>query len=198
MVRLSQSSVLRGLLSNSRCPGPIVRIGPNAVSINTVSALEEIYGNRKANVKKSGWYESIAASAGGPSTHSEVNREQHAFRRRVLGHAFSDSAIRSAEAFILENIRNWCKHLAEGAKHGEWAREKDMNDWCTYLAYDIMGDLVFGKRFNVMENDEHRFVPATSMGSVRFVYSVPNILSVSIPFTKRKAYHFRPLTYILD
>jgi len=41
-------------LAQSMSAGPIVRIGPNAVSINTISALKEIDGNRKANVQKTG------------------------------------------------------------------------------------------------------------------------------------------------
>ena len=176
--------------------GPVVRIGPNTVSINTISALEEIYASRKANVKKTGWYKSAAAAgdagSGAQSTHTEINRERHAFRRRVLGHAFSDSAIRSAETFVLANIRTWCKHLSQGAKPGEWTPEKNMDDWCTYLAYDIMGDLVFGKRFNVIENDEHRLVPAINMSALRFVYPVWALLLLP----KRKSYHFHRLLTI--
>jgi cytochrome P450 len=134
--------------------------------------LKEIYANRKANVKKTEWYKTIDSGTGAMSTHSEVNRERHAFRRRILDHAFSDSAIRSTETFIIDNIRTWCEHLAEGAKAGEWTPEKNMSDWCTYIAYDIMGDLVFGKHFNMMENDEHRFVPAMMMSALEFIYPV--------------------------
>jgi cytochrome P450 len=134
--------------------------------------LKEIYANRKANVQKTAWYKILDAGTGAMSTHSEVNRERHAFRRRVLDHAFSDNAIRSAETFIIENIRNWCKHLGKGARHGEWTSAKNMSDWCTYVAYDIMGDLVFGKRFDIMESDEHRFVPPMSMSASQFIYTV--------------------------
>lgn len=168
----------------------MVRIAPNSLSINTISALEEIYANRKANVKKTAWYTFAAAAgdsgSGAQSTHTEIDRERHAFRRRVLNHAFSDSAIRSADTFVLANIRTWCKHLAQGAPPGEWTREKNMDEWCTYLAYDIMGDLVFGKRFNVMENDEHRQVPAISMSALRFIYPV-----CALPLLpRRESYHF--------
>lgn len=170
--------------------GPVVRIGPNTVSINTISALEHIYGNRKANVKKTEWYKSTAAAgdsgSGAQSTHTEIDRDRHAFRRRVLGHAFSDSAIRSAETFVLANIRTWCKHLGEGAPPGEWTREKNMDEWCTYLAYEVMGDLVFGKRFNVMENDEHRQVPAIAMSALRFIYPVWTLRLLP----RRKSYRF--------
>jgi cytochrome P450 len=120
------------------------------------------------------------------STHSEVNRERHAFKRRVLDHAFTTSAISSAETFILDNIRTWCKHLAEGAKPGEWTPEKNMADWCTYIGYDIMGDLVFGKRFDVMETNEHRFVPELMMGALQFLY--PVWLPSTLPFPKQKIF----------
>lgn len=123
-------------------------------------------------MQKTEWYRTIDSGTGAMSTHSEVDRDRHAFRRRVLDHAFSDGAIRSAETFILENIRTWCEHLGEGAEPGEWITARNMSDWCTYVAYDIMGDLVFGKRFNVMENDEHRHVPAMMIGSMKLIYPV--------------------------
>lgn len=143
--------------------------------------MKEIYANRKANVKKSPWYESLDSAAGALSTHAETNRERHAFKRRVLDHAFSDGAIRSAETFIVDNIRTWCVHLGQGAEAGEWTPEKSMSDWCTYVAYDIMGDLVFGKRFNVMGNDEHRFVPPMMMSALSFIYPVPKLPFPSYP-----------------
>ena len=135
------------------------------------------------------------------STHSEINRERHAFRRRVLDHAFSDGAVRSAEAFIIDNVRTWCKHLGEGAELGEWTPEKNMSDWCTYVAYDIMGDLVFGKRFNVMGNDEHRFVPAMMISAMNFVYPVRNRIHSPFPkqdilqFLQTHLYPFRRATF---
>jgi hypothetical protein len=47
-----------------------------------------------------------------------------------------------------------------------------MSDWSTYLNYDIMGDLVFGKRFNCMESTDHRFVPKLMLSATAFIYPV--------------------------
>jgi cytochrome P450 len=149
-----------------------VRIGPNAVSINTISALREIYANRRANVCKADWYRTIDVSSGAFSTHSEIDRTRHAFRRRVLDHAFSDTALRSAETFIVENVRTWCKVLDSGGGYDGWSEPKNMSVWSTWLNYDIMGDLVFGKRFNCMEGGDHRFVPALMMNCNAFIYPV--------------------------
>ena len=160
--------------ANVKTPiGPIVRIAPNTLSINTISGLREIYGSRKSNVQKADWYRSIDAASGAFSTHSEIDRDKHAFRRRVLDHAFSDSAVRSVEPYIIANVRAWCKYLGDGSlKPGSWNPAKNMSDWCTYLGYDIMGDLTFGKRFNCIESEEHRYVPGLMMASTKFIYVV--------------------------
>jgi len=174
---LQCSSKPISLLPNLEPQGPIVRIGPNALSINTIGALKEIYGSRKANVRKSDWYRTLDSGSGAFSTHSEIDKNKHAFRRRVLEHAFSDSALRSAESLILENVRIWCKHLGSSeeaglVRAGEWTPAKNMTEWSNYLSYDIMGDLIFGKKFKYMEREEHRYVPGLMMRATEFVYVV--------------------------
>ena len=138
--------------------------------MNTTGALEEIYASRKANVQKADWYRTIDAGSGAFSTHSEIDRGKHAFRRRVLGHAFSDAAVRSAETLILENVKIWCTYLGANAK--EWTPPKNMGDWANYLSYDIMGNLTFGTRFECIEKDEHRYVPGLMMRATEYVYVV--------------------------
>lgn len=135
--------------------------------------MREIYGSRKSNVQKADWYRTIDAPSGAFNTHSEIDRDKHAFKRRVLDHAFSDSALRSAEPFIVDNVRAWCKHLGEGSpESGDWTPAKNMNDWSTYLGYDIMGDLTFGKRFNCVGSEDHRYILGLMMKSTKFVYVV--------------------------
>ena len=153
--------------------GPIVRIGPNTLSLNTSSALRDIYGSRRANVQKSDWYRTVDAPSGAFSTHSEIDRDKHAFRRRVLDHAFSDSALRSAEDFVLDNVRAWCKHIGAGAPNPRaWTPSLNISDWSIYLGFDIMGELTFGQSFHCMESDEHRDVPGLMLRSAKFVYIV--------------------------
>jgi len=147
--------------------------------------LKEIYASRKANVQKSDWYRTIDAGSGAFSTHSEIDKTKHAFRRRVLDYAFSDSALRSAETFILENVRIWCKYLGspeEGGpvRAGEWTPAKNMTEWSNYLSYDIMGDLTFGKRFECVEREEHRYVPSLMMRATKFVYVVRDLSSTHL------------------
>jgi hypothetical protein len=124
-------------------------------------------------VQKAKWYLTIDAPSGAASTHSEIKSVNHSFRRRVLDHAFSNRAIQSVEPFIVENVRIWIKRLGDGERlEGGWIKSKDVNVWNTYLGYDIMGDLTFGKRFNCLSEMEHRFVPGMMTKGTKFIYKV--------------------------
>lgn len=135
--------------------GPIVRIAPNTISFNTPSALQEIYSTRKANVRKSDWYKTVDAPSGAFSTHSELDWKKHASRRRVLDHAFSESALKSASTFVINNITAWLQRLGEKTDpQNEWSDPKQMSEWTSFLYYDITGDLAFGSSFQAIDRGE--------------------------------------------
>ena len=155
--------------------GDIVRTGPNMLSINTAGALKTIYASGKANTKKGWWYEILPATSNEWTTHSTIDREYHAYRRRVMSHAFSDNAIRNAEHFILENVRKFTNLLAETRSVTEGdGRSKNWNmaEWATNLNFDVMGDLAFGKTFDCLGSEKNRWVPDLILGATGFVYFV--------------------------
>jgi cytochrome P450 len=135
-------------------PGHVVRIGPDTVSFDTISALKEIYGSRNSNVQKAEWYRILDIADNASSTHSEVDHVNHAKKRRILGHAFSPAAIQSAEPFVLQNVQLWIEQLGKGKRESDgWVAPVDMRKWSNYLAYDIMGDLSFGKKYDCIVRD---------------------------------------------
>lgn len=142
--------------------GPIVRMGPNSLSINSATALKTIYGYG-ANVIKADFYEAFPANKKTVNVHSSIDKAQHARKRRVISHAFSDKAIKSLEKYILANVRTGCRLLAEKSNmaekngDGEWADMWNVGKWCNWLVFDIMGDLVFGKAFGMLESPQNRF-----------------------------------------
>jgi cytochrome P450 len=131
-------------------PGPIVRYAPNTVSLNDPAALKAIYGHR-ANVRKSDFYLAFPAMPGAFSTHTAIDRAAHARKRRVMSHAFSDAAIRGVEQYVLGHVDEFIKKLAGGAGEKGWTEPKDVSKWSTYFAFDVMGDLAFGKSFGMLE-----------------------------------------------
>ncbi|RMZ84350.1 hypothetical protein DV738_g563, partial [Chaetothyriales sp. CBS 135597] len=83
---------------------PIVRTSPNSLSFSRPSALRQIYGSRSINVCKSKFYDLLDSGSGAATTHTEIDKEKHAARRRILSHAFSDAALRDIEALVIENF----------------------------------------------------------------------------------------------
>lgn len=136
--------------------GPVVRFGPNSVSFDSAPALRDVYGFR-ANVVKAEFYNAFAHPVA--NTHNTRDRQVHARKRRVLSAAFADNAVREAQRFILGNVRTFCDVVGEGlAGDGKgWTVPKNMSDWCSYLAIDILGDLSFGKAFHMLESPDNRF-----------------------------------------
>ena len=149
----------------TRFRGPVVRFGPNSISINSNTALKTIYGH-KSNVKKSKFYSVFPPTKDTFNTHSSIDKAAHARKRRVLSHAFSDGAIKSMEKYVLANVRTFCSALGSSSKSlsekGEskelWSAPQNMSDWCNYLTFDVMGDLCFGKAFEMLEHPENRHV----------------------------------------
>ncbi|TVY36040.1 Cytochrome P450 monooxygenase [Lachnellula subtilissima] len=137
--------------------GPIVRFGPNSLSFNSNTALKTIYGHR-ANVQKSQFYSVFPPTKDTYNTHSSIDKASHARKRRVLSHAFSDGAVKSMEKYILGNVRTFCSRLGETKGEKGWSVPQNMADWCNYLTFDVMGDLCFGKAFEMLEHEENHHV----------------------------------------
>lgn len=146
--------------------GEIVRFGPNSLSFNSNVALKEIYGF-KSNVRKGDFYAAFPPTKDTFNTHSSIDKASHARKRRVLSHAFSDSAIKSMENHILAHVRTFCDNLGSALNPQAWSPmekptsgwtpAKNISDQANYLTFDIMGDLCFGKAFGMLERPDNRF-----------------------------------------
>ena len=162
-------SLQRFVSRDSKSKGPVFRFGPNSLSVNSNTALKTIYGHR-ANVKKSQFYSVFPPTKDTYSTHSSIDKVAHARKRRVLSHAFSDNAIKGMEKYILGNVRTFCSALGSSPPHpaftavektrekGQWNAAQNMADWCNYLTFDVMGDLCFGKAFEMLDSHTNRHV----------------------------------------
>lgn len=84
-----------------------------------------------------------------------------------------------------ENVDIFCMVLGKTTLDGQWSQPRNMSDYSTWLAYDIMGDLVFGKKFDCLMDNAHRFVPRLLMSSSGFIYPVGQCVLSREPVTKR-------------
>jgi hypothetical protein len=167
--------------------GPVVRTAPNLLSFSSPKALHQIYGSNAANVRKSNFYKYLD---GGSTTHTEIDKEKHAARRRTFNAAFSDAALKGAEASIAGHVSKWVQMLGpessgtrremsllkpdkdEEKQDQTWSSSRDMTECCNWLAYDIMGGFVFGKTYNCLGSDEYRWMPTLMTQGTKFGYWV--------------------------
>ncbi|XHG01518.1 hypothetical protein AWENTII_004896 [Aspergillus wentii] len=94
-----------------------------------------------------------------------VDDKEYHTRRRQLYPAFSDKALRGYEHRILGHVRQFCtllypRHLGqnEDKEKGEWGPAMKMSDWCSYLTFDIMADIIFGAKHDLLNDDTHRSI----------------------------------------
>jgi cytochrome P450 len=134
--------------------GTVVRFSPNSLSINDPVALKTIYAHG-ANVQKSVFYKCFRAAPQAISTLLATEKQHHARKRRIMGQAFSDSALRGFEQYVLGHVEDLVERIKSAAnssnsQESRWSAPQDMSNWCNWLVFDIMGDLVFGKSFGTL------------------------------------------------
>ncbi|KAF1959200.1 cytochrome P450 [Byssothecium circinans] len=135
--------------------GPVVRYGPNRISINSVSALQAIYG-LQANTQKAEWYTVWKQFFKTDMSMSTIDRKRHAVKRRIVTRAIKSISMKEIEGKILKNVRTLCDQLAAEDSGSDWSQARDMTKHVAYCTSDIMGDTTFSKSWNLLHSEENR------------------------------------------
>ena len=156
--------------------GNIVRFAPDKISINSATALRDIYSARKVNLVKADWYAAlVVAENNSANTFSTQDRSIHAYKRRMLSNAFSENALRDMESKIIANIEIWLGRLGEDVQTDGWTLPHNVGPLCNYLVFDILTNLCFGRSFNLLKSTDMRYVAELIPTAVRAIYDVnPN------------------------
>jgi cytochrome P450 len=100
-----------------------------------------------------------------------INKKEHARRRRIVAPIVSDAAIRRLErTMLIHNIK--CFSLLSDTCNQEqvssvispsksadgWTEPRNMSRWCDYLSFDMMSELIFGVKYNLLGSTTHRYV----------------------------------------
>ncbi|KAE9973613.1 hypothetical protein BLS_003505 [Venturia inaequalis] len=147
------------VLSGTRCHhidalhrthGPIVRISPTEVSVNSLEGFKQIHSLR-SGFRKSKWYEEFVRLPKLVSF-SMSERREHAARRKLFARAFGKTALRREWEGL---VRSKCALAV--ARMGEESRrvgKVDVLKWWMFLASDVVGEISFGEGFGNLERGE--------------------------------------------
>ncbi|KAK1221384.1 hypothetical protein PQX77_015791 [Marasmius sp. AFHP31] len=116
--------------------GPIVRSGPNDVSVIDHDSIKEVLGSE--GLPKGPAYLSDTPVGVSPPLFG-TNGQEHTDRRRVWGRGFSSESIKEYQQIVIAKANKLSEALSARA-----GKELDFIDWMTFFAFEFMAEMAFG------------------------------------------------------
>ncbi|KAF1839795.1 cytochrome P450 [Decorospora gaudefroyi] len=136
--------------------GPIVRLGPNCISIADPDAIKTIYAHKRGYVK-SDFYpvqQTVAKGQRLETLFSTTNDAFHAKLRRAVGNAYAMSSLIQFEPLVDSTITTFLAQLEQrfaSRTDGDEGGVCDFGLWLQYFAFDVIGELTFSKRLGFVD-----------------------------------------------
>ncbi|KAK4164127.1 cytochrome P450 [Cladorrhinum sp. PSN259] len=155
--------------------GDRIRVAPNTVLFRDPQAYTDIYG-MKSNVRRAPFYKAFRRNKHEKTTINSIDIAEHAAKRKLLNLAFTDKTTRAASEFMTRHVDRWNELLLVSSnkdKESGWTTPVDMSEKLDTLVFDIMGDLCFGRSFDIKEpkgENPLRAIPHNISEYLKFYY----------------------------
>ncbi|KAH8896942.1 benzoate 4-monooxygenase cytochrome P450 [Thozetella sp. PMI_491] len=123
--------------------GDVVRIGPTELSIIDPTVFH-LVNAQSSPCTKGPFYTALHPLI---SLHQTRDRKDHAKRRKTWDRAFSVKALRDYEP----RVANYTDKLIDKISEQD-GKPLDVTHWFNFYSFDVMGDLAFGKSFNMLRD----------------------------------------------
>ncbi|KAK1144294.1 hypothetical protein N8T08_005708 [Aspergillus melleus] len=163
--RVLKRDAHRKILALHKVYGPIVRIGPSALSIVHPSGIATIYGPN-TRCTKAAFYDLDHPSK---SLQSMRDPAEHRKRRRAWSPAFGDSQLRGYEVRMRPYRQRLLDRLA-----GMADEPLELRKWFNLYTFDVMGDMAFGEGFGGIERGE-------LVGSIKMMGAMLDFVGLFLP-----------------
>ncbi|KAJ7108572.1 cytochrome P450 [Mycena epipterygia] len=164
--------------------GPVVRTGPNELSICDATIHNQILG-AQGMPKGPLWDGRQSPKAKAFALIADRDNSSHLRRRRVWNKALNTSQVKAYEPILQKRIDQLLEELKRSSNNNS---PVDLAEWFSFFSYDFMGDMAFGGGFELMrERDANGLwklmedglrVPAYAQHvpwASPFLYSLPGI-----------------------
>ncbi|KAJ7156984.1 cytochrome P450 [Mycena crocata] len=129
--------------------GPVIRTGPNEVSVVDVDAMVSIFGS--GGLPKGQYYQARQDPAA-PKNLIVLQGDGHANRRRLWNRGMSSESLKEYEAIIAKRAIQ----LLDAVTDFPDSTQVDLSAWISYFSFDFMGDMAFGGGFELLQNEADR------------------------------------------
>lgn len=114
--------------------------------------VQDIYLDER--VTKSHVYR-LTITSGNPSIFNAIDKHEHRVKRRLIGQAVNDKAMREFEPTMMEQIDIFIDQLRASSEH---RTPVNMTDSCKRLGLDIVALLAFGYPLHLQTDSKYRFL----------------------------------------
>ncbi|KAH7016446.1 cytochrome protein [Microdochium trichocladiopsis] len=129
--------------------GPVVRIGPNELLVNSAAGAATIHQVKRPFLKSS-WYRKFLP--GVENIFNTINPEFHRRHRRLLASPLSESSLQTV---FLPRIEAHFDLAISKMQHDiNTQGYTDVAKWFLFLTSDVIGELSFGDSFHMLERNE--------------------------------------------
>ncbi|KAK5126560.1 hypothetical protein LTR85_009494 [Meristemomyces frigidus] len=127
--------------------GPIVRIGPNELSLSSPTAAREVLAAGKG-FHKTDFY-GVFPPPENPDIFTETREAVHAVKKRFASNPYSMSSMQSLSVYIEETERLLMSKMDAMCQSPD--RYCNLGDYLHYYAFDVLGEIAFSRRFSFIE-----------------------------------------------
>ncbi|KAI0817939.1 benzoate 4-monooxygenase cytochrome P450 [Xylaria sp. FL0064] len=127
---------------------------PNTVLFRDAEAYRDIY-SMKSNVRRNPFYTALKRNKHEATVFTSVDVAGHARKRKTINLYFTEKSLAAACDFIVKHVDRWHPIFEEEMDGDEWSAPVDFTEKVDALIFDIMGDLCFGRSFDVKESGDN-------------------------------------------
>ncbi|KAI0532394.1 cytochrome P450 monooxygenase-like protein [Xylaria digitata] len=126
--------------------GEYVRVGPNLLSISDPDMIEIIF-HPQSNFNKAEWYDIANPLLNLVQLRDRAEHDRR--RRHGWDLAFTTKALRSYDSRVIKYADQFVAQMQRRA-----GQAVNITDWLEWYAFDVMGDLAFGRSFKALEKGQ--------------------------------------------
>lgn len=153
--------------------GPLVRIGPNVVSVSgSARYIPQIYGIGKGLIKSDFYscFQNIVNGRRAASLVAVTDEAEHAKSKRLVAHAYSLSTLVEYEGLVDSTVDVFLTTLEErytvedtagknssgggGSRPSSAGPVLDLGRYLQFFAFDVIGELTFSRRLGFLESGD--------------------------------------------
>ncbi|KAH8422496.1 uncharacterized protein LDX57_000250 [Aspergillus melleus] len=129
--------------------GPIVRVSPDEADICDIDTVHNMY-KAGSGFLKSTWYDKLAIN-GAKNIFSVRDPKAHSIRRRLLSAPMSNASLQSMHSTIDAKVQLAVRQMQQELDTQGFM---DIFKWWYFMSTDLIGQLTFGRSFQLLERGE--------------------------------------------